>query len=751
MVHSFFAVLALLINKAVWAVGGIAQKQSLLKKFILAADECQMHGNSLMDFLTGKQGTLHPLMSTGAQQSTPARMSVALAIEESEADLLALDKADKVKQQKPLELIRLGSAASYLKNLGIGKVVKAHRGISATSNEVLVRKRLIAECLALVLRNWSNGITGYHQSTAGLHLEESVDEAERLLIIEHCLGQSRNNTVLTRLSPIRGYLKWCDQKFFTIELDEHGDPVREEDADWTLGGWPPSEKQAYEFCKVAESASTAKSFIEALGFMQGKFGFNFGQVFASSRILGLAAIRLGQLPPRRKARVASGHILPKLEVAVCSLDLPVELRVAAGAALVATLTRTRNSDWWHKESVQFTEDRIVALVASTKTSGSSCREEKALVGPILSCTGLSWDKEWLQLRQDEGIPIESWPLLPAKIKGVWKQENASLKDTNELYKSVIERIGEDPTKITSHTWKRTAVTVASLDGIGRDEQAVLAYHKTHKATSAYDASRLEGFMPRFITAVKNFYTKIGWNQILTEDAELTICNTNVDMKGWSDSEVHDSPDSDAGDEDDDEAFNLQSVDGDWGQKLGCDHFPKWAVTSAPNASEKGTGEDPPAVLLIATPKAKAQSSGAIEADSDDNTVPADFESRPLKKQKQLEQDDEPPSPGDSLAADLEEYDPTEAADDGELEEPIQSCSSDEETPSEKAVSRGMLFHMRTGRVHVCGQEGRNKTICGLDYSDALELKYECSEFDLKCSTCFELPCISLPGRQAVQI
>jgi hypothetical protein len=751
MVHSFFAVLALLINKAVWAVGGIAQKQSLLKKFILAADECQMHGNSLMDFLTGKQGTLHPLMSTGAQQSTPARMSVALAIEESEADLLALDKADKVKQQKPLELIRLGSAASYLKNLGIGKVVKAHRGISATSNEVLVRKRLIAECLALVLRNWSNGITGYHQSTAGLHLEESVDEAERLLIIEHCLGQSRNNTVLTRLSPIRGYLKWCDQKFFTIELDEHGDPVREEDADWTLGGWPPSEKQAYEFCKVAESASTAKSFIEALGFMQGKFGFNFGQVFASSRILGLAAIRLGQLPPRRKARVASGHILPKLEVAVCSLDLPVELRVAAGAALVATLTRTRNSDWWHKESVQFTEDRIVALVASTKTSGSSCREEKALVGPILSCTGLRWDKEWLQLRQDEGIPIESWPLLPAKIKGVWKQENASLKDTNELYKSVIERIGEDPTKITSHTWKRTAVTVASLDGIGRDEQAVLAYHKTHKATSAYDASRLEGFMPRFITAVKNFYTKIGWNQILTEDAELTICNTNVDMKGWSDSEVHDSPDSDAGDEDDDEAFNLQSVDGDWGQKLGCDHFPKWAVTSAPNASEKGTGEDPPAVLLIATPKAKAQSSGAIEADSDDNTVPADFESRPLKKQKQLEQDDEPPSPGDSLAADLEEYDPTEAADDGELEEPIQSCSSDEETPSERAVSRGMLFHMRTGRVHVCGQEGRNKTICGLDYSDALELKYECSEFDLKCSTCFELPCISLPGRQAVQI
>ena len=112
----------------------------------------------------------------------------------------------------------------------------------------------------------------------------------------------------------------------------------------------------------------------------------------------------------------------------------------------------------------------------------------------------------------------------------------------------------------------------------------------------------------------------------------------------------------------------------------------------------------------------------------------------------------PSSPGGDLLADLEEYDPIEVADDDELDQdPIESCSSDEEAPSERAASRGMLFHLRSGRVHVCGQEGRNKTICGLEYSDDLELKYECSQFDLKCSTCFELPCIPLPGRQAIQM
>ena len=747
---SFFA--ALLIRVVVGGDCGIAQRR-VQARFVKAStlvlkdpdvspeqlkllkdpDKFTMFGSNLMNFLMGKQNTPHQLMTAGSEESKAATVAIAHAIDDSEASLRSMQTAES-KQPQPLQLLGLEATSSHLKSLNI-KIGKASKGISATSNEVLVRKRLTAECLSLVLRNWS-------MSTTGIQLQDTEDDIERLLVVEHCLGESRNNTVLTRLSPIRSYLRWCDQKMAVIEVNEFGDPIKDEDADWTCGGWPPTEKQAYEFCKSAKSESTAKSFIEALGFMQGKFGFDFMHVFASGRTLGVAAIRMGQLPPRRKARVASGHILPKLEVAVCSLDLPVELRIAAGAALVATYTRTRNSDWWHKESVQFTDDRIVALVSSTKTSGSSCREEKALVGPILSCTGLHWDKDWLQLRQDEGIPIESWPLLPAKVNGTWKQKNASLKDTNELYKSVIERIGEDPTKITSHTWKRTALTVASLDGIGRDDQAVLAYHKTHKATSAYDGSRLEGFMPRFITAFENFYAKIGWNQRLTEVAEAMICNTNVDMEAWSDLEVQESPDSGDDDEDDDSAFNLKSVE---------------AVQSTGEDSDKAQSSTPCdtgfTVLLSATPKAKAQSAGVMEVDSDDNTVPADFNDRPLKKPKLLEKDDgAPSSPGDSLMADLEEYDPIEAADDGELDhDPIESCSSEEETPSEKAASRGMLFHLRTGRVHVCGQEGRNKTICGLDYSDNLELKFECSQFDLKCSTCFELPCIALPGRQAIQI
>ena len=206
--------------------------------------------------------------------------------------------------------------------------------------------------------------------------------------------------------------------------------------------------------------------------------------------------------------------------------------------MIKTATRTRTSDGWHKYSITFLVQRITGLVHRTKTSGASDREEKALVGPIMSCTGLPWDSTYLRLRDEEGIPIETWPLMPALEKDVWINKNASLADVNRLYKEVVARVGEDTFRLTLHTWKPTGLTVAALDGVPRDQQSELAYHKlsTHKATRAYDQSRLEGLMPRYTAAWQAHFDKLGWTEDMTEKAMQTICDTGSKKDVWSDIE-----------------------------------------------------------------------------------------------------------------------------------------------------------------------------------------------------------------------
>ena len=82
-------------------------------------------------------------------------------------------------------------------------------------------------------------------------------------------------------------------------------------------------------------------------------------------------------------------------------------------------------------------------------------------------------------------------------------------------------------------------------------------------------------------------------------------------------------------------------------------------------------------------------------------------------------------------------------------DPIEDPDSDSPIDEDQARATGMLVHIRSGRVHLCGNGGVERTKCGIVYSDALELKLAISEFDLRCAMCFRLPTVSLLGRQGL--
>lgn len=179
----------------------------------------------------------------------------------------------------------------------------------------------------------------------------------------------------------------------------------------------------------------------------------------------------------QKGKGGARCISSKLETLCCSKDMPVEERISSANSLREVMTRTRNSDWRFKSALTQSRNRILAIEDQVKTSHAQDREELALVGPMVSCTGLEWLAADIEFREQEGIPLETLPPLPARDANGWINEEASLVATNQLHKRVMQRIGEDPSRITSHTLKRTAVTIAAREGMTREEQSFLAYHK----------------------------------------------------------------------------------------------------------------------------------------------------------------------------------------------------------------------------------------------------------------------------------
>ena len=562
---------------------------------VSATSQAPMNSTPFMKFVLGETSSPHPLMSTSAS-SSDVNASINAAIAESELGISVEEDLQQSRKKAKYE-IDADKARDFLKRYKFGH--KPHR-ISSMPNAEVVRTLLIREYLALVLRVPD-------ASNVGKQLQECYSGEERYSVVQHCVGNKATSTLTTRVVPIRAYSSFVDTVVAGMDLDQY-----EHDPSLEYGGWPPNEIMAYRYVQQAKSLTAARSFLESIGFLIGTFGFNLFSVI-SERMRGFASIKIGQLGPIRKAAVAVDILIAKLEIIVCSTTFPPRIRLGAGNDLLKLMTRTRVSDWRFRSFTDLgTTDpmRILVIVDRVKTSKASDRQELALVGPVVSCTGLDWLGEYKTLRTEENISLDDdWPLLPSwNEKEGWVKQEASIREVNRLVKEVVATAQEDTTRMTSHSFRRTGATAAARDGMTPQEQSVLLDHKTatSRATSAYDQSRLEGVMPRYEKALVNIYGKLNggskWSQDRIEQVESDML-TNFEQDKWSNPECDEKSSSegevplepDVGN-DDDSMPDLVSFDG----------------SEKAEVADHGEGEvpadDKPHAMMKANPKSIGKSS-----------------------------------------------------------------------------------------------------------------------------------------------
>ena len=109
--------------------------------------------------------------------------------------------------------------------------------------------------------------------------------------------------------------------------------------------WPPSERSAYEFvsqtANISAPATRATRFLEALGFMQGSFGFSFEPILASKRLSGFCTEQSDRLPPRKQTPTLPVWVVRALEFKMADEDFTEEEAIVAGAILLMLALRAR--------------------------------------------------------------------------------------------------------------------------------------------------------------------------------------------------------------------------------------------------------------------------------------------------------------------------------------------------------------------------------------------------------------------------
>ena len=668
--------------------------------------------NPFMRFILGKTKSPHILMGLNSSSSTATEEEIGLAtqdaIVESEQCLKILEGRDEARSKRPLVQLDLAESTKFLNKWGLAKKQKK---IAAVPDQDEIRRKLVQEYKALVLR-----VPG--ASNVGRQLEACRTSEERTMIVEHCLGAKATSTLMTRIIPQRAYLEFADHRMIELELDERELFFR--DQVWN-DPWPPCEDKSYQYALQTRSATAVRMFMEAINFMVGCFGFVMNDIRGSQRLHGFAAIKYGTLGFLRKAAVLLDAMIPRLEMGVTAEDLPPVVRNTCGGMLTMLMTRSRMSDWHHMREFMTTETRVKARVAKVKTSGIQDREELVLAGPLASRTGRKWMETFEEFRVEQATSLsEGWPLFPARTAdGIWLKENASNQAVTSLMKQVVVMFGEDPTRITGHSPRRTAATMAARGGLSRDQQSQLLYHKLpgQKSTRAYDESYLEGVIPDFDRVLNKLYESIPWSADIEEQVTLDMFNT-PDNTMVSDADSKESVSS---------------------QEEVCDPEDGYSSDETPSATvlEKEKGEAVTSFGDCVPPSGLETTHAAGEADDD-----------------LWQFDDE----GEQVLNDAAETQIQNAVlvsknDDGEGDDDESVEGDDDESEPQTFASRwGAIHHIMSGRVHLCADSVfafSERTRCGIATSDKFELKGELAEYDILCAKCFRRPTLSLPGRQAV--
>ena len=384
----------------------------------------------------------------------------------------ATDKAEAANQAEPVAQEDAKEPAKPRARLALTAKAAPARKLKAykAQDESERRTKLLAGWEEVLLKAPTASQTGAIMADP----DEEPKEVLRLTLIDKA-----TNTLAARLSAVSAYISWMP----------------------SAAHWPPSEKQAYDFvaqtANISAPATRATRFVEALGFMQGAFGFDFETLLASRRLTGFCAEQADRLPPRKQSPTVPLWVIKAIELKLIDEGFAEDEAIVAGAMLLMLSLRARFSDFRRVTQVTVTRNVIEVEVTVTKTSRKVSQNlPLVLRGPRVLTSGQDWWQKYDLARINAGIPFPSYPLFPYRTGEAWGPSQGRLTDFTEAMALIFSSVGFTPDVFpTSHGLKATFLAWACKFGIDKEAREALGYHVGSPkpgTVQVYARDRIEG-------------------------------------------------------------------------------------------------------------------------------------------------------------------------------------------------------------------------------------------------------------------
>ena len=157
---------------------------------------------------------------------------------------------------------------------------------------------------------------------------------------------------------------------------------------------------------------------------------------------------------------------------------------------------------WSESPVEFIQHlaKVNFGVASTKTT-DKCRafelvngtstEESFLIDQFL--VFLSYSSEWLDAGRkfSPQSPVFEVFYLGGSSRKVVKRLMLDQSLASSLIKTAAARVGRDPSKFATHSWRRGGVTTLRSDGLSAEETMRISMHRDRRSLDIYDESTVK--------------------------------------------------------------------------------------------------------------------------------------------------------------------------------------------------------------------------------------------------------------------
>lgn len=342
-------------------------------------------------------------------------------------------------------------------------------------------------------------------------------------ILDACFAVKSPATLLKRFYALQSFVQWCRDNLFR---------------DWM----PITESIVWIYLKdlkAAHAAPTkAASFIESLRFSHYVLGLDgCEKVLPSARIRGLATqIYSGKRPWRPADPLTVGQVLA-LHNFMADDKNDLTDRICVGHFLHLLYSRSRWSDALAMVRVHLDEDKVFVEAETTIHKGARNAETKSRLLPVVAAAngidGACWAQLYFELRKQAGLTLpgnDAQFMLPAPCgssEKMWTDRYLTSQEANSFLKVLLTRLGlsYEHQRVTTHSFKATALTWCSKFGVDGEMRAALARHQgtTKGPTALYSRDLLTPCLRVFLHVVeaikkKHFHPDTTRSGMLTPNA-----------------------------------------------------------------------------------------------------------------------------------------------------------------------------------------------------------------------------------------